>query len=59
MWLIKFQGEFSAVNLKSEDFMLVLANDAQIIGALCGPNREDCLDSTHGMNSYDFDAPGH
>src|SRR6218665_21201 len=53
---IKFQGESAAVNLKSEDFMLVLASDAQIIGArqFCGPNQEVCLDSTHGMNSYDF-----
>lgn len=54
--LIKFQGETSPLNLQPEDFMLVLASDAQIIGArqFCRPNHEVCLDSTHGMNSYDF-----
>jgi MULE transposase domain len=54
--LIIYQGETSVLNLKPEDFMLVLASDAQVIGArqFCGPNREICLDSTHGMNCYDF-----
>lgn len=55
-WLIMFQGETSPVNIKSEDFMLILASDAQITGArqFCGPSREICLDSTHATNSYDF-----
>ena len=55
--LVKFQGETSSfASLKEDDFMLILATDAQLVGAnkLCGPMKEICLDSTHGLNSYDF-----
>ena len=55
--LLKFQGEASAdYNLNEEDFMLVIATDAQLIGAkqFCGPMKEICMDSTHGMNTYEF-----
>jgi len=54
---VKFQGEMSSsYNLRSDDFVLVIASDAQLIGArqFCGPGKEVCLDSTHGLNGYDF-----
>jgi len=40
---VKFQGETStSYNLRSDDFLLVLASDAQLIGAqrFCGPRKE-------------------
>ena len=55
--LLKFQGEASAdYNLNEEDFMLVITTDAQLIGVkqFCGPMKEICMDSTHGMNTYEF-----
>lgn len=53
---IKFQGETGAYNLGADDFILVLASDAQLVAAqtFCTPNCAVCLDSTHGLNSYDF-----
>ena len=53
---VKFQGEPSPYNLPTEDFMLIIASDAQLLGAkqFCGPMHEVCMDSTHGLNSYDF-----
>lgn len=54
---VKFQGEkCSRGILRKDDFMLIVASDAQLIGArqLCRPMKELCLDSTHGLNSYDF-----
>jgi len=54
---VKFQGETEvAYKLNCDDFILVLASDAQLIGArqFCGPGRAACLDSTHGVNKYDF-----
>jgi len=35
---------------------LIIATDAQLIGAkqFCGPMKEICMDSTHGMNTYEF-----
>ena len=49
---IKYQGEQSHYKLKDEEFVMVIASDAQLIGAkqFCDPGRELCVDSTHGMN---------
>ena len=54
---VKFQGdEASVAGLGQDDFMLVLATDAQLVCArqFCGPMKELCMDSTHGMNAYNF-----
>ena len=54
---VKFQGEIDSLyNLHNNDFMLIIASDPQLIGAhqFCGPGKAACLDSTHGMNTYDF-----
>ena len=42
--------------MKDEEFVMVIASDAQLRGAkqFCGPGRELCMDSMHGMNNYDF-----
>jgi len=42
--------------LRDDDFMLTIASDAQLVGtkAFCGPMKEVCMDSTQGMNSYEF-----
>ena len=48
--------EDSIRGLKSDDFMLVLMANVQIVG-LCqfaGPMKEVALDSTHGTNDYNF-----
>ena len=52
---VKFQGEDSSC-LPTADFMLVVASDAQLLGArqFCAPMRPVCMDSTHGTNAYDF-----
>jgi len=52
---VKFQGKTeSAYNLNSEDFILVIACDAKLVGArqFCGHGKAACLDSTHEMNKY-------
>jgi len=53
---IKFQGEEGARGLKSDDFMLVLIANVQIVGLrqFAGPMKEIALDSTHGTNEYNF-----
>ena len=53
---IKHQGDQSHYKLKDEEFVMVIASDAQLIGAkqFCGPGRDPCMDSTHVMNNYDF-----
>jgi len=52
----KFQGEDSDYNLNKMDFMLVIASDSQLIAGkqFCAPMHEICMDSTHGLNAYDF-----
>ena len=54
--LVKFQGESLTYSLRDDDFMLTIASDAQLVGtkAFCGPMKEVCMDSTQGMNSYEF-----
>jgi len=53
---IKFQGEDSIRGLKSDDFMLVLMANVQIVGLhqFAGLMKEVALDSTHGTNDYNF-----
>jgi len=53
---IKFQGEEAVRGLMSDDFMLVLMADVQIVGLrqFAGPMKEVALDSTHGTNEYNF-----
>ena len=53
---IKFQGEEGTRGLNSDDFMLVLMANVQVVGLhqFAGPMKEVALDSTHGTNEYNF-----
>jgi len=56
---IKFQGEEDTFSIDGriglDDFMIVLMNDVQVhMLQKYGHHRVNCIDSTHGANSYNF-----